>query len=1161
MRTPTLLRGFTSFTLALTAIASPPAKTPALTVAGSASMPAPNPSALPAIPNRTSRAELLAPGKTQGTFHLNGVVDTHKTVILRWANDRGEMPTEGVVISRQKVGDTSWKELNARHPVAFFKTDGLESRLRKLPQEKREGLYSMAFSSLSRDPATGRRQALAAAPPKGAPASFSDVKPAKVTDQFRTLRASGRLGVGDLQMLNSHADLDPDAADAYGLVYRDQPGSGAWRYKIRVMLPEGGAVEVVCPKTFDPSMPTPIPPPATVTAQSANGGVLLNWKAAPADTIAGYNIYRAADPKGPYRRINATPVKMVALTAEDPEITLARATARGAVIARETKKVPAAQLTPAKVAEIRAMAADSVASGPLPALSAERSQAIKSAVASGSLHAGGAVKALSLYTDSIRAEGNGDLVNDRTYLYKVVSVDIGGAEGPMEALTPVPGTPKDLQPPQVPGRPGLAGAAEATLKLRTAQAQRLKDPKLTELDQAVRAKAPGASLGLSPAGQQLALQPALPPAALRPEVASLSLGQAKQMKLSRTVATMPIKELAAVAEASVLRSLPDGTAPKASLVWTPSGDADLKSYTVYRASGKGPMTALAVTATPSWEDATLEVGKAYTYAVTATDQMGNESIKSPEWVLQVCDSALKTKLALKGIQGKVSTGPAPAGPGRRFLRPSDRILATTGLERLSTVKAALKLPPAASSSLVSTYSEPKAGTARSVRNAALVQGMAPAAQPSASPATPLAKPLEVRPDAIRDLKVSTHVTALRALPARSFNPMLTAALKPDEIHVQLTWTRPLDGYPMEYTVLEAPQNVRVVSTPRSPVRIVPANLSLVHASGKTAALPTAPVKPALPVAAKTPSSGPAPSLGMVQSTPELHASAARLMLPAAASAATARRELLASTEVLTGPGAFALITPTPLATESFVVTFPADAAQYGGATFYFQIQAHTREFGRLVDGPISEPIEVRLPDIVPPPIPEPGSLDMHENGAGSIDVNLLWTQAAAPDLAGAFVERQPMAYKLVDGIAQATGSQGPVARLNPTPAPGLTFRDPAVPAGFYRYTLRSVDKTGNESAVRGSLEVLVPGEPLPDPPQGVVLSGDHLTWQPAKNAAGYSVWRSFTGTDGDFDCISPILGATATSFDLPPQKKVFLKVVSRSASGMYQAPSDAVTHP
>ena len=148
-----------------------------------------------------------------------------------------------------------------------------------------------------------------------------------------------------------------------------------------------------------------------------------------------------------------------------------------------------------------------------------------------------------------------------------------------------------------------------------------------------------------------------------------------------------------------------------------------------------------------------------------------------------------------------------------------------------------------------------------------------------------------------------------------------------------------------------------------------------------------------------------------------------------------------------------------------------------------------------------------------------------------------------------------------DGIATATVAKGPAQRLTPAPAPGLTFKDPAVPGGFYRYVLRSVDRTGNESATRGVLEVLVPGEPMPDAPQGVVLSGDHLTWQPAKNAGGYSVWRSFTGADGDFDCISPLLGAAATSYDLPPQKKVYLKVVSRSPSGMYQAPSDAVTHP
>lgn len=1157
-----LLRTLTAGALALVAVAAPPQKAAAPLAAQKTVQP--DPSALAAIPNLSARAELLAAGKTQGTFHLNGVVDSRRTVILRWANDRGEMPTEGVVVSRQREGETAWKELNPRKPVAFFRTDGLAKRLKDLPAERREALYSMLYSDMARDPSSGRRMALAGAPVKGMPATFSDIKVDKIPEQFRGLRAAGRLAVPDLLMLNSHADLDPSAADAYGLVFRDQPPSGRWNYKIRVNLPEGGAVEAVCPKTFDPAAPTPIPPPPGVTTRSGNGAVLLEWKAARADTVAAYNVYRAPDPKGPYRRINADPVKLVSITAEDPELTLARATARGEVIARETRKVPQGQMTPMKMAEIRTLASDSVGhAASLPALPPAQSKAIKAAVASGRLSGAGPVKALSVFTDSIRTEGNTDFVNEQTFHYKVVSVDIAGSEGAADAVLAVPGTPKDLQPPQVPGRPGLAGAAAAGLKLREAQVQRMKDPKLLELHQAVKAKSPGAlaaqrSDGPLYASAAQGLQPAKTSLALRPEIASLSLGEAKKAKLSQTMATMPVKELAALAEAGLLRSLPDGTAPKADLVWTPSTDPDLKEYTVYRSASKGPMVRLGVTTAPSWQDATLEVGKAYTYAVTASDQLGNESKRSPEWVLQVCDSALRQKLALKGVQGKVATGPAPAGPSRRFLRPADRLLATTGLDRLAAVRSTVKLPPAATASLVSTFSEPKAASVRTRPALAASRTLAPAARDLAT-----SKGLELQAVEPKDLKVSAHVTAFKALPARSFNPMLALVPRPAEIHVQITWEKPLDGFPLEYTVLEAPQDIHVVSTPRKPIKLVPANLGMLQTVG--AARPAvhlgsvAPVQPVLQpaVASRTV----APAAGMIQSTPTLHVSAAKLQLPAAAVLAASRKDLLASVEVQAGPGTFALISPVPVAGESFAATFPAEAAQYGGATFYFRIQAHTKEFGRRVEGPLSEPLEVRLPDIVPPPVPEPGSVDLHETPTGGLDVNLAWTQAPAPDLAGTLVDRQPMDFKTVDGIAVATTPLGAAQRLTAAPAAGLAFRDAGVPGGFYRYTLRSADATGNISGARGSLDVLVPGEPFPDPPQGIVLSGDHLSWQAGRNAAGYSVWRSFTGTEGDFDCISPLLGPAVTAFDLPPQGKVYLRVVARSASGMYQAPSEPVRHP
>lgn len=1140
MREP--LRNLPTLFLALAAAAAPPMLAP-VAVRPQVG----DPAVLAAIPNLTARAKLLPPGHTQGTFRLNGIVRADRSVVLRWANDQGEMPTEGVLVYRQKVGDDAWKELNPKAPVAFFQTRGLESRLAKLPDSKRETLMSLAYGNLARDPATGRRLAAAPAPAKGAPTRAAELKFARIADQYRALRASGGLAASDLQMLNAHADLDGDAADAYGLVYVDRPGKGAWRYKISVRLPEGGSAEVDCAKTFDPAQPTPVPAPGGLTAQSANGAVLLNWQPAPGDTVAGYNVYRAATAGGSYRRLNATPVKLVAITARDPVATLQGAQARQGVITRELQKTPAAQLTPTRVAQIRAQAADTAEPQPLAAAPA---QAIQAALSAGRLFPAGPVKVLAAYTDSIGDPGNTDLVDETTYAYKVVAVDIGGQEGPLDQATLVAGTPKDLQPPATPGCPDLKQAAGARQKLGAALATQRLDPGLTQAGQAVAAKAP--RLAVAPVVPLLTVaspQAKPAPMALHPQVAALSLADAKRLRLTRLAGTLPVKELAALGATSVLYSLPDGSAPAADLVWTPSPDADLKLYTVYRAAGAAPLARIATTPTPAWQDTSLQVGLAYTYRVTATDQLGNESPQSPARIVQVCDQALGRKLALAGIQGKVSSTP-PLVLGHGFLRPGAGAMATTSLADLSLVKTA-KPPPRAGRSVIAAYQAPSVAVRTARPGPERMQGLA------ATQAGPNAKGLEVAAAEPGAIKVLAHVTTVRPLPVRSFNPMLAPPAPPTLLYVELSWTPPVQGYPLEYSIFEAPQDTRVVTAARGPILARSASLAL--AKGGAARPTVAALQMARPLPVLAPAAAPAP--GHVQTTPALHTLASGTTVAGAWVPAAARSDTLGRLTLLTGPGPFALITPKAVTGTGYTVAFPVDAAQYGGATFYFQVQAHAQEFGRTVDGPVSDPVEVRLPDLVPPPVPAPGSVELLEEAGGAVDVALAWTQTGVPDLAGSLVDRQPMAYRIVDGLAQADGPLGPPQRLTPAAVPGLAYKDIAVPGGFYRYTLHSVDGTGNVSATQDGLDILVPGEPAPDAPKGLVLAGDRLSWQAATHAAGYTVWRSYTGAEGDFDCISPILGAGTTSWDMPAQKKVFLKVVARSPSGMYQSPSDAVAHP
>jgi hypothetical protein len=185
-------------------------------------------------------------------------------------------------------------------------------------------------------------------------------------------------------------------------------------------------------------------------------------------------------------------------------------------------------------------------------------------------------------------------------------------------------------------------------------------------------------------------------------------------------------------------------------------------------------------------------------------------------------------------------------------------------------------------------------------------------------------------------------------------------------------------------------------------------------------------------------------------------------------------------------------------------------------------------------------------------------VDLRERPDNGLDAVLSWTQPTAQDLAGVVVDRQAMTFTLVAGEAQAGAPKGAPARLTPAPVPGLAFTDPNVPPGYQRYTFRSVDHTGNISEPIGSLDILVPGEPVPGAPGQVAVQGNRLVWQAAPDAAGYTVWRSFSGQDGDWTCISGILAPSDTSFPLPATGDLHLRVVARSPSGMWSTPSQPV---
>ena len=1113
---------------------------PALTTATSATMLQP----LTALP-----ANLLPAGKTQGTFHLTGLVRKDRTVVLRWANDQGEMPTEGIRVFRQKVGDAAWKDLTGKKPLGFLQGKAAEKRLDAMPAEEREKLLSYPFGDVQHDPGT-RLRALEL--PKVSISRAKDLSPEKSLKQFRELRAAGKLNRSDLQLMHVRADVDLGMAEALGLTYTDDPGKGQWRYKIQVGLPEGGSVEVDSPKVFNTLEPTPIPQPLSLSAASGNGEVLLNWDETPSDAVAGYNIYRAESPSGPWGRINSDPVKRVELELEDPELALRRSQGIQSGMERMLRPLPEAARTPQKVVEAHRQAISQLDKpGGLPALSAATAKAVKEAVASGRLRPGGRQAPKALYTDSRRTEGNA-LQNEKTYHYKVTAVDLGGLEQPMETAPIVAGIPKDLEPPLVPGRPMLKAEMAARTDLRTAQAARLKDTRLVTLDQAISAKRPQATTALTPFQLQ-AQAPGAPTAA----ASSLSLGDAKRQQLSRTAATMPISALKKLGESAVLRSNADGSVPPALLAWAPSPDPDLKGYEVHRAGADGSFIKLADTTAPEWVDAGLVAGQAYRYAISSIDKLGNVSARSPEGRIEVSDSSLPGRLAISQFTGQVTKEAPAAIPGRRFLRPADRVLASGNLR---SAKASILLTKATDST-VAEFHAPKA---------ALVPRAKGQFSSVSAGKAPLAKDLTATPTLeLSAVKASALVKPVFRRIERSFNPMLAALVKPKEIHVLLEWAKPVQGFPMDYVIQQAPQKMELVSLPRPSVAFqggirgfealrtaaAPSalNPALSPASGAFSAAglsPTAKVVPA-PKAEVQP-------LGLVAATPALHAIAARGLVASQGEGlrlSEGRRDHLARLVAKGGPGAFTRVNDSPVTTERFMVTFPAEAAQYGGATFFFRVQSFTKEFGRTVAGPISEPIEVRLPDIVAPPSPAVGSVDLQEGAPGRLDVSLTWTQTAAPDLKGTFVDRQPMNYTLVEGEAKAGSPAGPAERLTSAPVAGLTYTDRKAPAGFQRYTLRSVDATGNLSAPLGSMDVLVPGEPDPAAPTQLALSGNRLTWKAAVDASGYTVWRSFTGQDDDYECISGILGASETAYTLPAEGILHLRVVARSTSGMNTTPS------
>ncbi len=1117
------------------------------------------------------KVDLLPASTTLGTFHLNGMVLPNKTVLLRWANTHGEMPTGGITVYRQKAGDRreKWEALNDGSPISFFRGKHVKDQLKSMHEDERNRILSLFHSDLQYDPATKLRMVKQ---PAAAPGTkLKDLTPDRVADKYLELRSSGRLAQSDLQMLHARADMDASAAALFGLSYLDKPGKGSWRYKIAIKLREGKTVEATCDKLFDPSVPTPVPSAVNLSAQSGNGSVLLNWEAPPSDIIAGYQVLRSESQNGPWKRLTKTPVKLVKLEPEDPELGMKRLIAQDTALEKEMRRNVGAPMTEQKVRDMHLQAIETAAAV-LPSLSPALYSSIKEGVASGRLRKPALQSPLSAFTDSRRAEHNDDFINEKTYYYRIVTVDIGGFETALEKAPIIAGMPKDLEPPKVPGQPHLKAEYDALASLRATHQGRMQNARMKDVDRALAAKMPMNERPLTPllrADGSPVPAPAAPHEPMPPALASASMSELRAMRRSQWLTTMPIKDMANAAKAAHLYSNPDGSAPTANLVWDPSPDSDLKSYEVYRASGDGSFKKMASVAGPAWSDNTLEVGQAYRYAISATDQRGNESEQSNIGRVEVCDSQLKQKLAIPSANGKWSTA-VPAGVSARSLvRPAGRKMKAGGMSVLKAHSAVMKLPEGFGDSAPIAFKDPQH---RSAPKASHVTGLVSTEAPVQN-----AKPVAAKTMDINALKPNLAVKFAPKARASALNIMMVEPEHPKEIHVLLEWTRPAGATPTEYVVYQAPQKFELKTAARPAMSTASAfrNFSAISAvnnssinaqiiNASDAGKPTLKVIPIAPDTNARSSPG-APSTAAqaasVTTTPELHNLAAKGIVASddmGLRASTARKDQRAHLTLLTGPGEFTRVNDTQVVTERYAITFPADVAQYNGTTFYYRIQARTLEFGRLVEGPMSDPIEVKLPDVVPPPPPETGASNIQEVNADTFNVNLTWTHVGAPDYVGCFVDRQTLNYTVVDGEAKPGAPIGDPQRLTAKPTQSDAFLDKDAPGGYQRYTIRSVDKTGNVSEPKGYMDLWVPGEPHPLPPTGLALIGNRVTWKASQFAQGYTVWRSFSGNDGDYEQISGLLGVNESGFNLPAKGSFHIKVVARSTTGMHQAASEAI---
>lgn len=109
--------------------------------------------------------------------------------------------------------------------------------------------------------------------------------------------------------------------------------------------------------------------------------------------------------------------------------------------------------------------------------------------------------------------------------------------------------------------------------------------------------------------------------------AAVTSGQSEaESEISESVSFTPVDRFPPAVPAGLSVLAGTGTVE---LVWERNQETDLRGYRIYRAAGDGPMQSTSeLIDVPSYSDGKIESGKRYRYAVTAVDQLGNESAPS-----------------------------------------------------------------------------------------------------------------------------------------------------------------------------------------------------------------------------------------------------------------------------------------------------------------------------------------------------------------------------------------------------------------------------------------------------------------------------------------------------------------------------------------------------